>query len=53
MGQYRFAMHFEWQLGVLISYDIFGIDIQLPFISIYIGTTQEAKGYNIFNILKS
>jgi hypothetical protein len=41
MGQYRLSFYFHWQIGFLFRYVhiIKSIDIQIPFITVYIGLT--------------
>jgi len=53
MGQYRFSMYLNKQIGLMIVYSGYSIDIMIPFINIYIATTKHAKGYDIFNIFMS
>ncbi len=53
MGQYRFSMYLNIQLGIMISYDSYAINIMMPFVSIHIATTKHAKGFDIFNLWMS
>jgi hypothetical protein len=49
MGQLKFSMYFELQLGLLLKISDVVIEIHLPFIAIYIATSKHAKGIEIFN----
>ena len=49
MGQYRLSFYFKMQVGFLIRYDKgCSIDIEIPFISIYIGLLDCAEGVRFF-----
>jgi hypothetical protein len=48
MGQYKLMISYRGQIGFLIMKDADSIEIHLPFISIYIGLSKHAHGYNIF-----
>ena len=50
MGQYRLSMYLNKQIGLMLVYRGYSIDIMIPFISVHIATTKHAKGYNIFNL---
>lgn len=50
MGQYKFATF--WIKGFRVGFDFeFGyeINISLGFFSLFIGLTEHANGYNLFN----
>lgn len=49
MGQYRLQVKFQRQFGFLISWDKgFSLSIDVPFVVIYIGLTEDAQGVDIF-----
>jgi hypothetical protein len=48
MGQYKFSMYFKWQIGLLFTYEIDELLIQLPFVEIRFGLTKHAHGFCIF-----
>ena len=53
MGQYRLSMYLNKQIGLMLVYSGYSIDIMIPFISVHIATTKHAKGYDIFNLFIS
>ena len=53
MGQYRFSMYLNVQIGLMLRYSGYSIDIEIPFVSIYIATTKHAEGFDIFNLWMS
>jgi len=50
MGQYRFSMYLNWQIGLMITYSGHSIDILIPFMSMHVATTKHAYGFDIFNL---
>lgn len=48
MGQYKFSVYFQWQIGLLIRYESDEFLVQLPFIDIHFGLTKHANGFYIF-----
>ena len=48
MGQYRFSIYAHWQIGLMIKLDEHSVDISLPFITMHIATTKDARGVNLF-----
>lgn len=52
MGQYKFSIALQWQLGLLLKYDRESnfIEIQFPFLQILFGLNNDAYGYIIFGI---
>ena len=48
MGQNRFTIAAHWQVGLMIKVDEYSIDINLPFITMYIAVTKHAKGVELF-----
>ena len=51
MGQFKLAIYYNLQIGFLIYFSKYReeITIDLPFITIFIGLSKEAKGINFFN----
>lgn len=48
MGQYRFSVYANWQIGLMVKIDEYSLDISLPFITMQIAITKYAKGIEIF-----
>ncbi len=48
MGQYKVFIATNWQIGLLISWDSYSIQVSIPFVRIIIGLEKYAKGYYIF-----
>lgn len=48
MGQNRFTITAHWQVGLMIKVDEYSIDINLPFITMYIAISKHAKGVELF-----
>jgi len=48
MGQYRFSIYANWQIGLMFHIDSYSLDISLPFLTISIGLLKHAKGIDIF-----
>ena len=48
MGEYRFSVYFNWQLGLSISYEYTQIVLRAPFLDIHIATSKYAYGFRIF-----
>jgi hypothetical protein len=51
MGQYRLWLEFTCQIGINLSYAQYGkqLTIYIPFITIIIALTKDAKGVYLFN----
>ena len=47
-GQLRFSMYFAWQIGLLFRIEEDFIQLSIPFIDIFIATSKEAEGCEIF-----
>lgn len=50
MGQYKFSIYTNWQIGLIIRIEDYSIEISIPFITMYIGLRKDARGFNFFNI---
>jgi len=48
MGQYRFSIYANWQMGLMVKLDKYSLDISLPFITICMAVSKYAKGVEIF-----
>lgn len=49
MGQYKIDISFSFQIGICVTYEKrSSFVISLPFISIYFGLLNDAKGIRIF-----
>ena len=48
MGQYRFSIYAHWQVGLMVKLDEYSLDISLPFVTIHIAISKDAKGVEIF-----
>lgn len=48
MGKLKLAVYFNWQLGVILGWDMDFYFVKIPFISIFIGRG-ESSGVQIFN----
>lgn len=49
MGQYKFSIHIDWQIGFLININPYSVDIYIMCFSMYFGRDKEAKGGDLFN----
>jgi hypothetical protein len=48
MGQYRFSVYAHWQIGLMVKFDEYSLDISLPFMTMHIAISKHAKGVEIF-----
>ena len=52
MGQYKFIVSFSWSFGLLFEYEpcasAKSFSIFMPFVRLYFGLTEYAKGVRIF-----
>ena len=46
MGEYRFSIYFKYSLGLNISYEYGQILLRIPFLTIHISLSKDAKGTN-------
>ncbi|MDA3809639.1 MAG: hypothetical protein PF518_04835 [Spirochaetaceae bacterium] len=49
MGQWRFQITFLPGIGFYVTFTRQEITIALPFITMYIGLTKSARGFDFFN----
>lgn len=49
MGQYKLSIYYKLQFGLLFKYEDELLEINLPFVSVFISTSKHSKNYLIFN----
>lgn len=48
MQELRLSSYFFWQFGFCIAYRYGQINIDLPFVTLHISLSKDARGYEIF-----